>query len=133
MPMVYHEPKQILIVHDGLFEKEQYNTFVDMLKEHLRDVEQPKEKPDDEPKKEAVVEVVESEEGAVAKAKEKHIDTVIFISVAMLNAARRLRSQFPRLTVLVLAGRSAEGEPYLIPKQLLNSAAIEQLIKVATL
>ncbi|OGY47930.1 MAG: hypothetical protein A3J62_02900 [Candidatus Buchananbacteria bacterium RIFCSPHIGHO2_02_FULL_38_8] len=69
----------------------------------------------------------------MAKAKEKHIDTVIFISVAMLNAARRLRSQFPRLTVLVLAGRSAEGEPYLIPKQLLNSAAIEQLIKVATL
>lgn len=120
--------KRVIIVNEGTFGHD-YRDYIETIVAALSVKMLVPEDSREEPTTPAVlVEVFDRKEEVRVKVKQEEIDVVIFVSVGMLEFARELRTEFNRLTVFVLAGTFADGEPYLIPKSILTHDSMLKMI-----
>lgn len=124
-----HKPNRIVIVEEGVFEPEAYASWLATIKEVLGSATLPPEKSGEKGAPAAIIESVISWPDAKKKVEKNEVDTVIFISVGMIRIARSFREKFRNLTVYVFSGVEVEGEPYVIPKNVLNVDALQEIAK----
>ena len=116
-------PQQVVIVQQGAYSPAHYEAFIKEITGILESANR------SEGKSVAVVERVLSWQEVRSKAKRGEVDIVVFVSGGMIDVARQLQKRFKSIDVWVLTSKPM-GEPYFVPKELLNQEAIEQLLEV---
>ncbi len=117
--------KRVIILQDGELGADYYKTYVETLKRVLESVKDPD---DDSPM--ANVEIKFSRDEVKEVIAEERVHVVIFVSASLQEFARTLRKEFKELVVFVVAGRSVQEEPYLIPKGMLELEGIQKMLRV---
>jgi hypothetical protein len=113
--------KRVVIVNTGgrrllLAEKGGYDSFVAFLKDRIEGLKEEK----------IIVEVVTSVEEAMKFF--SRMGVLIFITLGMLNEARRIKESHPWLRVIVFTGLLPEDEVILFHKRWLSGDPVQMLV-----
>ena len=123
--------KQVLIVQDGTFKSDSYEGIVTTYKAFFDNEKIPGGAGDDGDtgdKKAANVEIVKSIDDIEGKISGRGFDIVIFVSVDMIDYARKLRKKFGYLKVFVLVGTDPDDGVYIFPKSMFSQESVHGLL-----